>query len=315
MMTKKLTGVFLDVATFGQDINLEPLNALPIDWQMHSYSSSDEVLQRCADAQVIITNKVQLDAQTLSQLPELKLICVAATGMNNVDLVAAKSHGITVKNVKNYAGNSVAQLVISLMLELLNNTSKYRERVAQGAWSQSKSFCLLDFPITEVTGRTLGLIGYGTLAKSVEKIALAFDMKVLIAEHKNASVLRQGRTSFDDVIKHSDVISLHCPLTAETTDLISKTELELMKDTAVIINTARGGIINEADLIQALQKNIIAGAALDVVSVEPPPEEHIMLTQLDNLIITPHIAWASIEARQRLLNQVSDNIKQHFLQP
>ncbi|GHB73304.1 putative 2-hydroxyacid dehydrogenase [Psychrosphaera saromensis] len=314
-MTKKLTGVFLDVATFGQDINLEPLNALPIDWQMHSYSSSDEVLQRCADAQVIITNKVQLDAQTLSQLPELKLICVAATGMNNVDLVAAKSHGITVKNVKNYAGNSVAQLVISLMLELLNNTSKYRERVAQGAWSQSKSFCLLDFPITEVTGRTLGLIGYGTLAKSVEKIALAFDMKVLIAEHKNASVLRQGRTSFDDVIKHSDVISLHCPLTAETTDLISKTELELMKDTAVIINTARGGIINEADLIQALQKNIIAGAALDVVSVEPPPEEHIMLTQLDNLIITPHIAWASIEARQRLLNQVSDNIKQHFLQP
>jgi glycerate dehydrogenase len=234
--------------------------------------------------------------------------------MNNVDLVAAKSHGITVKNVKNYAGNSVAQLVISLMLELLNNTSKYRERVAQGAWSQSKSFCLLDFPITEVTGRTLGLIGYGTLAKSVEKIALAFDMKVLIAEHKNASVLRQGRTSFDDVIKHSDVISVHCPLTAETTNLISKTELELMKDTAVIINTARGGIINEADLLQALKQKTITGAATDVLNIEPPPEDHILLTeQLENLIITPHIAWASIEARQRLLNQISSNIKQHFL--
>lgn len=314
MITKNLTGVFLDAATLGQDINLEPLNALPIDWQINSYSSSDEVLQRCADAQVIITNKVQLDAQTLSQLPELKLICVAATGMNNVDLDAASKQSIAVKNVKNYAGNSVAQLVFSLLLELVNNTSRYSELVKEGNWSKSKSFCLLDFPIAELTDKTIGLIGYGTLAKSVEKIARAFDMKVIIAEHKDAKTIRAGRVRFTELLTDSDVISVHCPLTAQTTDLIAATEFGLMKPSAVIINTARGGIVNEADLLQALKRKTISGAATDVLNIEPPPEDHILLTeQLDNLIITPHIAWASIEARQRLLNQVSENIKQHFL--
>ena len=313
-MTKKLTGVFLDAATFGQDINLEPLTDLPIDWQMHSYSSQNEVLQRCAGAQVIVTNKVQLDAQVLSQLPELKLICVAATGMNNIDLDAAEKLSISVKNVKNYAGNSVAQLVFSLLLELVNNTTRYSNLVKQGDWSKSKSFCLLDFPITELTGKTIGLVGYGTLAKSVEKIALAFDMKVLIAEHKNASILREARTSFDDVIKHSDVISVHCPLTVETTDLISETELKRMKPSAVLINTARGGVVNETDLLQALKQKVIAGAATDVLTVEPPPKDHVLLSeQLDNLIITPHIAWARIEARQRLLEQVCSNIKQTLI--
>jgi glycerate dehydrogenase len=312
-MTKKLTGVFLDAATLGQDINFEPLTNLPINWQMHAYSSPDEVLQRCADAQVIITNKVQLDAQTLSQLPELKLICVAATGMNNVDLDAAAKQSIAVKNVKNYAGNSVAQLVFSLLLELVNNTSRYSALVKKGNWSKSKSFCLLDFPITELTDKTIGLIGYGTLAKSVEKIARAFDMKVIIAEHKDAKSKRPGRVSFNDLLTDSDVISVHCPLTAQTTDLIAEKELGLMKSSAVIINTARGGIVNEADLLQALKKKTIAGAATDVLNIEPPPKEHVLLTeQLENLIITPHIAWASIEARQRLLEQVCGNISEHF---
>jgi glycerate dehydrogenase len=312
MSAPEFTGVFLDADTLGRDINFTPLIDLPITWLIHPHTDEADIINRCQNVQIIITNKVKLDAFTLSQLPSLKLICVAATGMNNIDLIAADKYGIKVKNIKNYAGNSVAQLVVSLMLELVNNTSRYRELVKQGAWSQSKSFCLLDFPITELTGKTLGLIGYGTLAKSVEKIAVAFDMKILIAEHKNTNTLRQGRASFNDVIKHSDVISIHCPLTSETTNLISKTELKLMKDSAVIINTARGGIINESDLIEALQNNMIAGAASDVVSIEPPPEKHVMLTSLDNLLLTPHIAWASSESRQRLLNQLCDNIKDHF---
>jgi len=313
MKASQLTGVFLDAATMGQDIDLELLNALPLDWISYPYTSPNEVLERSNNAQVIITNKVKLDASVLSQLPALKLICVAATGMDNIDLVAAESHGVTVKNAKNYAGNSVAQLVISLMLELVNNTSKYSQRVQQGYWSKSKSFCLLDFPISELTNKTLGLIGYGTLAKSVEKIAAAFDMKVIISDHKDANTVREGRVSFDEVLKTSDVISIHCPLTAKTTNLISAPELNLMKSNAVIINTARGGIINEADLIEALQQNKILGAAVDVLTVEPPTADHLMLnTPLDNLIITPHIAWASVEARQRLLQQVCDNITEHF---
>lgn len=313
MSKSQLTGVFLDAGTLGQDINLEPLTALPVDWVTYPFTSSEDVLARCQDAQIIISNKVKLDADILSKLPDLELICVAATGMDNIDLVTAECCGITVKNVKNYAGNSVAQLVISLMLELVNNTSKYSQRVQQGHWIKSKSFCLLDYPISELTDKTLGLIGYGTLAKSVEKIALAFDMKVIISDRKNANTVREGRVSFDDVIKTSDVISIHCPLTPKTTNLISKVELNLMKSNAVVINTARGGIINEADLIDALQQNIILGAAVDVLTVEPPNAEHLMLnTTLDNLIITPHIAWASVEARQRLLEQVCENISKHF---
>ncbi|MBU2916971.1 D-2-hydroxyacid dehydrogenase [Psychrosphaera sp. F3M07] len=313
MKASQLTGVFLDAATMGQDIDLELLNALPLDWISYPYTSPNEVLERSNNAQVIITNKVKLDASVLSQLPDLKLICVAATGMDNIDLIAADAHGVVVKNAKNYAGNSVAQLVISLMLELVNNTSKYSQRVQQGYWSKSKSFCLLDFPISELTNKTLGLIGYGTLAKSVEKIAAAFDMNVIISDHKDANTVREGRVSFDEVLKTSDVISIHCPLTAKTTNLISAAELNLMKSNAVIINTARGGIINEADLIEALQQNKILGAAVDVLTVEPPTADHLMLnTPLDNLIITPHIAWASVEARQRLLQQVCDNITEHF---
>ncbi|MFT6529645.1 MAG: glycerate dehydrogenase [Psychrosphaera sp.] len=313
MKASQLTGVFLDAATMGQDIDLELLNALPLDWISYPYTSPNEVLERSNNAQVIITNKVKLDASVLSQLPDLKLICVAATGMDNIDLIAADAHGVAVKNAKNYAGNSVAQLVFSLILELLNNTSKYSQRVQQGYWSKSKSFCLLDFPISELTNKTLGLIGYGTLAKSVEKIAAAFDMKVIISDHKDANTVREGRVSFDEVLKTSDVISIHCPLTAKTTNLISAAELNLMKSNAVIINTARGGIINEADLIEALQQNKILGAAVDVLTVEPPTADHLMLnTPLDNLIITPHIAWASVEARQRLLQQVCDNITEHF---
>lgn len=309
---KPINGVFLDSATFGHEADLSSLQDLPVDWSVYSHTSLEQRLSRCQDAQLIVTNKVTLDAELLSKLSQLKLVCITATGMNNVDLNWAKNNGVSVKNVENYAGNSVAQLVFSLLLELMNKTNRYAQLVKQGQWSNSNSFCLLDYQISELTGKTLGLIGYGTLAKSVEKIARAFDMEILVAERKGAKEIREGRTDFYQVLKQADVFSIHCPLTPETTNLISQHELTLMKQSSVLINTARGGIVNEPALLQALQQKVIAGAATDVLTTEPPRPEHVLLTPQDNLIVTPHIAWASVEARARLLELVANNIKQHF---
>lgn len=310
-MEQAISGVFLDAGSLGNDIDLSELTKLSCTcWPQ---TTKSEVVQRCLNADFIITNKVVIDAEVIAQLPNLKLICVAATGMNNIDLQAAKQNNILVKNVTDYAGSSIAQLTFSLLGELWGHTSRYGSLVKQGAWSQSEHFCLFDKPIIEFSGKKMGLIGYGTLAKSVEKIAQAYDMDILIADRKGEEVTRPGRVPFLQVIEQADVISIHCPLTQDTENLISAAELNKMKSSAVIINTARGGIINEEALLKALANNNIAGVATDVLTVEPPTTEHPMLTHsLDNLIITPHIAWASIEARKRLLNKVIENIESHF---
>ena len=306
----KLNGVFLDRASLGDDIELNPLTDLAINWTFYSHTCPEETLERCLDMDVVISNKVILDQTILEQLPRLKHIAVAATGTNNVDKECAKKLDIQVSNVVNYASSSVAQLVFSLILELVNHTTKYAQLVQQGKWSESRTFCLLDFPIMELAGKTMGLIGYGSLAKSVEHLAKAFGMRVLIAEHKGAAEIREGRTAFDRVLKESDIVSLHCPLNQETENLIGAAEFALMKPSAILINTARGGIISEQDLVNALATNTIAGAAIDVLTQEPPSQEQILLnTQLDNLIVTPHIAWASQEARLRLITQLAQNIK------
>ncbi|MDO6718161.1 D-2-hydroxyacid dehydrogenase [Psychrosphaera sp. 1_MG-2023] len=311
-----MKGVFLDSATLGPDIDISELKSLPVDWQFFSFTSNEEVLERSLGADIIITNKVVIDAELIGKLPTLKLICVAATGMNNIDMVAADKNNITVKNVTNYAGNSVAQVVFASVMQLLTNTLNYNAIVAEGKWSQSRSFCLFDFPITELTGKTLGLVGYGTLAKTVENIARAFDMEILISEHKGLDKVREGRTAFNDVIAKSDIISLHCPLTTETENLIAVTEFELMKSSAIIVNTARGGIVNEADLMAALTNNVIGGAIVDVIRQEPPDINYPLVNFTHpNLIITPHIAWASKEARQRLTNQLAQNVQQFIVEP
>lgn len=310
-MEQTIKGVFLDAGSIGEDIDLSELSKYSCDLWPHTSSAS--IVERCQNADFIITNKVVLDAIVLTQLPNLKLICVAATGVNNIDLVAAQRQGILVKNVTDYAGTSIAQLTFSLMAELLAHTSRYAALVKQGAWSKSQHFCLFDKPIVELSGKTIGLIGYGTLAKSVEKIARAYDMNVLIAERKDANELREGRTSFTQVIEQADVISIHSPLTVETKDLISAIEFNAMKPSAVVVNTARGGVVNETALLQALSEQKIAGAATDVLTQEPPPPDHIMVTHsLENLIVTPHIAWASVEARERLMRKVIENIESYF---
>lgn len=311
-----MQGVFLDSATLGPDIDISELQSLPVDWQFFSFTSRDEILERCHQADIIITNKVIIDAQLMEKLPRLKLICVAATGMNNIDLAAANNNNVIVKNVTNYAGNSVAQVIFASVMQLLTNTLNYNAIVAEGRWSKSRSFCLFDFPMTELTGKTLGLVGYGTLAKTVEKIARAFDMNILISEHKGSETVREGKTAFNEVITTSDVISLHCPLTPQTQDLIAAKEFASMKPNTIVVNTARGGIVNEADLMQALTNNVIGGAIVDVITQEPPPENYPLINfSHPNLIITPHIAWASKEARQRLTDQLVKNVQQFIVRP
>lgn len=310
-MEQAFKGVFLDAGSLGNDIDLSKLAKLGCTFWPKSANS--EVIERCLGADYIVTNKVVIDAHIMSKLPKLKLICVAATGTNNIDLAAAEARNIMVKNVSDYAGSSIAQLTFSLLGELWSHTSKYNALVKNGDWCKSEHFCLFDKPIVEFSGKKIGLIGYGTLAKSVEKIARAYDMEIIIAERKGAEYVRSGRVSFQHVIEEADVISIHSPLTLETKNLISTPELNSMKATAVVINTARGGIVNEPALLKALGNNTIAGAATDVLTVEPPSPEHQMLTHsLDNLLVTPHIAWASMEARKRLLNKVIENIESYF---
>lgn len=310
-----INGVFLDAGTLGPDLDLSPMRKLPINWQFHDFTAPEQTIERSQGAQVIITNKVVLDGHTLSHLSNLKLICIAATGMNNVDLKAAEQQGIDVKNVLDYAGSSVAQLVFNVLLELTTHASQYNQLVSTGKWSESQSFCLFDYPMIELTGKTMGLIGYGNLGKSVEHLAKAFGMQVLIAEQKGAGKIRPGRVPFEQVLKEADAISIHCPLTDGTRDLFTASEFKQMKSSALIINTARGGIINEPDLIDALNNGEIAGAAVDVITAEPPARDYpLIVNKPDNLIITPHIAWATLEARTRLLQQLVSNITQSLFQ-
>ncbi|MCG7533267.1 D-2-hydroxyacid dehydrogenase [Psychrobium sp. MM17-31] len=305
-------GVLLDQITLGQDIDLAALSQMFEQWQSYETTSADLLIQRCQDAQVVITNKVCLSREHLIALPQLKVIGVAATGTNNIDMACAAELGIDVVNVKGYGNGAVAQHTITLLLQLIGKTNQYQRYIEQGQWSQSPFFSCLDFTTYELAGKTLGIIGYGGLGQSVEKIARAFDMEILIADRPNATTIRDGRVAFETVLKQADVISLHCPLTDNNHHLIDEGALALMKSSALLINTARGPLIDESALLKVLENNGIGGAALDVLSQEPPPANHPLLAYRgDNLIITPHIAWAAREARQRLVNMLAANLSKH----
>jgi len=305
--------VMLDAASFDRnDIDYTRLYSTTHQWQRYEQTRPKELPTRLADAEIIVTNKVPIGKNDLESAPSLKLICVAATGTNYFDIEAARALGVTVCNVKNYATESVTQHVVSLMLALARHLCDYSTAVNNGRWSHAQQFCMLDFPIEELNGKTLGIIGYGVLGQSVAKIASTFGMKVLIAERRGAQP-RPHRVDFFEVLEQSDVISLHCPLTADTKNLISTAELIQMKNTAWIINTARGELIDEIALANALDNGQIGAAALDVLSIEPPPEDHPLLTSpRKNLLITPHIAWASRTARQRLIDEVASNIQAYL---
>ncbi len=305
-----MKAVFLDSQTFSAAVSVDCIKRQVHTLISHPITPQHLVVERCLDADIIITNKVILNQELLSKLPALKLICVTATGVNNVDVVFAKTLGIKVSNVRGYAQNSVAQYVFSQLLSYFSQPQHHCNNTVSGLWSEGHTFCHHGNGSVELAGKTMGIIGYGNLGQAVAKIASAFNMKVLIAERQQASIIRSGRTPLPQVVEQADVLTLHCPETSSTQQLINKSVLATMKKSAVLINTARGAIINNKDLYQALKHRDIAWAILDVLDQEPPPKEHLFLKQpLDNLQITPHIAWASMEAQQDLLNLVAKNIE------
>jgi len=301
--------VFLDRHTFNSAIELDAIEQQVTKLTCYDTTLADDVIKRCLNADIIITNKVLLTAEILAALPQLKLICISATGFNNIDIDAASKLNIAVTNVSGYAGQSVAQYVFAQLLHYYQQTNHHNNNTEQGLWSTSDAFCYHGNGFSELAGKTLGIIGYGNLGKAVEAIALAFNMKVLISERPKASVVRTGRLEFNQVIGQADIISLHCPQTPDTTQLIDEQVLSGMKNSAVLINTARGALVNDKALLKALKNKEIAYAVLDVLAQEPPPQDHMLLNSgLGNLKITAHIAWASFEAQQRLINLLSDNI-------
>ena len=306
-----MKAVFLDLQTFSKQINTDVIDAQVESLVCYQLTSQQEVVERCADADIIITNKVVIDRNIIKQLGKLKLICVAATGTNNIDIKAAQEAGIAVANVANYAGTAVAQYIFSQLLEHFQHVSHHNNNVEQGKWHSSKTFSYLGNSINELAGKTLGLIGYGHIGERVKAIAEAFEMQVLIAERKDSSCCRFDRTPFEQVLQQSDIISLHCPLTDDTYHLIDKSSLELMRSDALLINTARGDIVDEQALINALKDKNIAKAIVDVVSKEPPTKDCLLANQqLPNLVVTAHIAWASLQAQQRIIDTIATNINQ-----
>lgn len=297
--------VFLDSATLPVRV---PRPRTSDRWTERAATREHEVIDALADADIAITNKVPLRSDTLRQLPRLKYICVAASGYDSVDVAYCREHGIQVSNVPAYAASSVAEHVIACIFMLRRRMLSYSQ-LASSAWTASPVFCVHDAPIREILGATLGLIGSGAIGQEVRRIAMALGMRVLLSERKGRTQIRPGYTSFDSVLATSDVISLHCPLSPETQGLIGERELSMMRPTAVLINTARGALVDERALEAALFSQTIAGAALDVLQVEPPHEQHRFVTgQPDNLLLTPHVAWASASAVETLALAVSANL-------
>ena len=306
--------MFLDRLSIDRDdLDFSAIEQLT-DYRVYDRSDAGNIIDHARDADIIISNKSKLGAVQFKLLPKLKLICVIATGTNNIDLDAAARHGIEVVNVKDYAAASVSQHVMLLMLALAGNFLPYQQDIRDGVWQKQDQFCLLDHPIMSLQGKTLGLVGYGHIAQAVKLKALAFDMQVIIAQSLRPYAPEQtDRLAFEQILQQSDFISLHCPLSEFTHNLFGKREFAQMKNTAFIINSARGAIINEAELLAALKSGEIAGAALDSIEHEPPAaDDPIICAQLPNLIITPHNAWATRQARQQLVDSTAQNIR-HFL--
>jgi len=309
-MPQLTRATFLDLATIDQgDLETDIITQQPFDWQLHANTTSEQTRERIRDAQVVISNKVVLDHDLLQRSEGLKLICIAATGTNNVDLEAAQKFGIAVCNVTGYATPSVVQHVFGLILALTTRLNAYQADVASGAWQRSEQFCLLGHPIREIAGKRLGIVGFGELGRAVAKLATAFGMEVLIARRPGGPA-RPGRIPLNELLPQVDILSLHCPLTDATRNLIGEKELALMQPDALLINTARGGIVDEPALASALLDGRLGGAGIDVLQQEPPRDGSPLLQPgIPNLIVTPHIAWASRESRQRLLDEVAANIR------
>jgi glycerate dehydrogenase len=305
--------VFLDAAPLDQgDLDFAPLQAAFSELHCHADTDPTQIAERLSGAQVAIVNKIALGEAEFAACPELRLVLVAATGVNNIDLAAAARRGIAVCNCQAYGTATVAQHTLMLLLALATRLPDYQAAVARGRWEESGQFCLLDFPIVELAGKTLGVLGHGELGSAVAKLAEAFGMRVLTGNLPGRPP-RPERLALDDLLREVDALTLHCPLTEQTRNLIGARELQLMKPSAFLLNTARGGLVDEQALADALRSGHLGGAATDVLSSEPPRHDNPLLAaDIPRLIITPHSAWGSREARQRIIGQLSENAAAFF---
>lgn len=307
-----MKGVILDFDSIGPtDLDLTSLHQLPIQWTIYPDCKASQVAERIAHADIVLTNKTAIRTSEMVEAKNLKLIALFATGTDIIDLAGASAKNIVVSNAIGYGTASVVQHVWSLILALTTNLNEHSKAATDGRWRNSRFFCLLDSPVQELDGKVLGIVGAGELGLGVAKIAEAFGMKVFFASLPGRAHSNQdNRMPFGALLKEADILSLHCPLTAETAKLISADALGSMKESALLINTARGGLIDEKALKDALTNGVIAGAAVDVLSVEPPSDGNVLIdSYIPNLIVTPHVAWIARESRQRLVNQVAGNVK------
>ncbi|MDU8924785.1 2-hydroxyacid dehydrogenase [Pasteurellaceae bacterium LIM206] len=304
--------VFLDSTALPPHLPI-PRPNFPHEWVEYESTAPDEVLKRAKDAEIIITSKVVLNRDIMSRLPRLKLIALTATGTNNIDLATAKELGIVVKNVAGYSSVSVPEHVIGLIFSLKHSLAGWYRDQQAGKWGESKQFCYFDHPITDIRGSTLGIIGKGSLGSEVARLATALGMKVLFAERRGAVACRAGYTPFEAVLNQADIVSLHCPLTEDSRNLINQQTLSLFKRGALLINAGRGPLVDETALLAALKSGRLGGAAIDVMATEPPAKDNPLLLaaqSMTNLLITPHVAWASDSAVTILVNKVRSNIEE-----
>ncbi|MCE9969641.1 D-2-hydroxyacid dehydrogenase [Aeromonas salmonicida] len=301
--------VFLDSDTLDAGITLHRPD-FPHHWQSHPSTAPEQVVERLRNASIAIINKVRIGAPELAQLPDLKLIALAATGSDNVDLEACRAANVGVCNIRNYSGPSVPEHAMALMLALSRNLFAWRQSLLEGRWQQSGQFCFFDHNIMDLHGKQLGIIGKGTLGQALGERAQGMGMIVRYAQSQIGASHDEDRLPLDALLQSSDVVSLHCPLTPYTRHLIGERELALMKPGALLINVGRGGLVDEAALLKALANGRLGGAGFDVATVEPPPQDHPLMQALQypNFILTPHVAWASEESMQRLADQLIDNI-------
>lgn len=306
--------VFLDRGTIGPSVKLTP-PSFSHEWVEHERTHADEVVERLQGAEIAITNKVSIRADHLEKLPDLRMIAVAATGYNILDVAACRAHGVVASNVRSYAQKTVPEHVFALIFALRRNLVGYRQDVIDGVWQKSGQFCFFTHPIKDLSGSRLGLIGGGSLGEATGAIGRALGMEVVYAGRKGGQASKPGYLPFEEVLATSDVLSLHCPLTPETEGLISLIEFEQMAQRPLVINTARGGLVDETDLVTALDRGLIAGAGFDVLTSEPPADDNplMQIAERPNVIITPHVAWASEEAMQTLWDQLIGHIENYKL--
>ena len=306
-----MRAIFLDYATVSFNGDLDPAalqRAMP-GLELHPHTGQAEVGRVVSGAETVLVNKLRLSREIISATPTLRLIALAATGTNNIDLEAAREHGVAVCNLRDYCTASVVQHVLGTLLLLTQKLREYDALVRSGAWQRGEQFCLLDFPVRELTGRKLGIVGYGTLGKAVARAAQAFGLEPLIANRPGGAPVA-GRHDLHNLLPQVDVLSLHCPLTPATEGMIGAAQLARMKHDAVLINTARGALVDSAALADALRNGRLGGAAIDVLPQEPPVGGNPLLaTDIPNLIVTPHIAWAAREARQRCIDEMAANVE------